>query len=162
MSDYPRFYKFKGEPDVAHEAYYGGRLVSLVFRLVDRWRARSEARQAAPAAASERSQVEINERAPAGVPAEFLPGAAEAMAPLQVLHRQAPDEVYTRDFLIGSAGTMKPQRSLLAAMIVVLAVLVAQGWSLLEQPRSQNARNSAANDALVAQRTHSPAAQFAP
>jgi hypothetical protein len=162
MSDHPRFYQFKGEPDVAHEAYDGGRLVSFVFRLADRWRARSKARQAAPAVASAGGEVEVNERAPAGVPAEFLPGTAEAMAPVQALHRQAPDEIYTRDFLIGSASTMRPQRGLLAAMIVVLAVLVAQGWSLLGQSSSQNARNPAASDAVVAQRTHAPAVQFAP
>ena len=42
MTDHPRFEPVKGEPDVAHQAYYGGALVSLVLRLFDRWRGRPQ------------------------------------------------------------------------------------------------------------------------
>jgi hypothetical protein len=143
MTDYPRFHQVTGEPDVAHQAYNGGRLVSFVFRLVDSWIGRSKRRQAAPDLGAARGGIEIHERAPSGTPAEFLPGAAEAMAPVQLLHRQAPDDTYSREFLIGSARTMKPQRALLAAFVAVLAVLVVQGWSQLEQPNSQAAGNAA-------------------
>ncbi len=37
MTDHPRFYPCDDLPAVAHRAYHGGRLVDLVFRLVDWW-----------------------------------------------------------------------------------------------------------------------------
>ena len=39
MTDHPRFSKVSAEPDIAYRAYHGAALVSLVFRLVDAWRA---------------------------------------------------------------------------------------------------------------------------
>jgi hypothetical protein len=143
MTDYPRFEHVKGEPDVAHQAYYGGPLVTLVFRLVDRWRARPNKAQAAAALAPASGGIEIHERPPAVARVEFLPGAVEAATPVQMVHRLAPDEIYSRDFLIGSAATMKLQRGLLVAFVAVLVVLVAQGLRLPDGTASQAARNSA-------------------
>ena len=37
MTDHPRFEPCKDPPAIAHRAYHGGRLVELVFRLVDWW-----------------------------------------------------------------------------------------------------------------------------
>lgn len=39
MTDAPRFSAVKAGPDEAHKDHHGGPLVSLVFRIVDRWRA---------------------------------------------------------------------------------------------------------------------------
>jgi hypothetical protein len=38
MTDHPRFKLVKGPPEKAHRHYNGGRLVDLVFRIVDGWR----------------------------------------------------------------------------------------------------------------------------
>jgi hypothetical protein len=37
MTDRPRFEPVRNTPEVAHRAYYGGRLVEFVFRVVDQW-----------------------------------------------------------------------------------------------------------------------------
>jgi hypothetical protein len=37
MTDHPRFEPCEDPPATAHRAYHGGRLVELVFRLVDWW-----------------------------------------------------------------------------------------------------------------------------
>jgi hypothetical protein len=54
MTDHPRFQPCDDPPAAAHRAYYGGRLVDLVFWLVDWWwpetpggRQRSAARETA-------------------------------------------------------------------------------------------------------------------
>ena len=60
-----------------------------------------------------------------------------------VVHRLTLDEIYSRDFLIGSARTMKLQRALLVAFVAILVVLIAQGLRLPAQPGSQSARSSA-------------------
>lgn len=36
--DYPRFERIEGPADRLHERYHGGRLVTLVFAIVDAWR----------------------------------------------------------------------------------------------------------------------------
>lgn len=36
--DYPRFERIGGHADRLHERYHGGRLVTLVFAIADRWR----------------------------------------------------------------------------------------------------------------------------
>ncbi len=127
MSDHPRFEPVKGEPHVAHEAYYGGALVSLVFRLVDRWMGRRRGEANAPAAADAGGGIEIHERPAVLAPAAAgLPGAAEAAAE-RALYQVSPDENFSGNFLIGSARTMKVQAGLLAAFVGVLVVLLAQG-----------------------------------
>jgi hypothetical protein len=37
MTDHPRFEHCEDPPAIAHRAYHGGRMVELVFRLVDWW-----------------------------------------------------------------------------------------------------------------------------
>src|SRR5262245_57665289 len=37
VTDHPRFEPVRDAPEVAHRAYYGGRLVEFVFRVVDQW-----------------------------------------------------------------------------------------------------------------------------
>ena len=131
MTDHPRFEPVKGEPDVAHEAYYGGSLVSLVFRLVDRWRGRTRKQPEAHAAQQMGGVIEIHERPPALAPTA-LPGLAETAAAERALYQVAPDEDFSRSFLIGSARTMKLQTGLLAAFVGVLIMLVAQGLRMNE------------------------------
>jgi hypothetical protein len=53
MTDHPRFSKVSAEPDIAYRAYHGAALVSLVFRLVDAWRAYRREQPAAPTGAIE-------------------------------------------------------------------------------------------------------------
>jgi hypothetical protein len=134
MTDYPRFEPFKGDPDVAHEAYHGGPLVSLVFRLVDHWMGKRQHRLKAAGG------TEIHERPPILVPSFALPGVAEAMAPERVLYQIAPDEDFSRSFVSGSARTMKLQAGLLAAFFLVLGVLLVQGTPQPE-PSGQTARS---------------------
>jgi hypothetical protein len=162
MTDYPRFEHVRGEPDVAHEAYNGGVVVSFAFRLVDRWMGLSRRRSAGEMVpGSARGGIEVHERAPLPVRAKFLPGSADSMAPVQMLHREVPEEVYSREFLLGSARTMKTQRALLAAVVAVLVVLVVQGWSLLERPGSRTASNPAP-DSVSVQQADRAMAQFLP
>jgi hypothetical protein len=59
-----------------------------------------------------------------------------------VAHRLTLDEIYSRNFLIGSARTMKLQRALLMAFVAILVVLIAQGLRMPAQPGSQSARSS--------------------
>jgi hypothetical protein len=127
MTDEPRFEPVKGEPQVAHEAYYGGALVSLVFRLVDRWRGRRQGEANAPAVATSGGGIEIHERPPVvASAAAALPGAAEGAAE-RALYQVSPDENFSGNFLIGSARTMKVQAGLLATFAGILVVLLAQG-----------------------------------
>jgi hypothetical protein len=127
MSDQPRFEPVRGEPHVAHEAYYGGALVSLVFRLVDRWRGRRHGQANAPATTDAGDGIEIHERPAVLAPAAAAPpGAAEGAAE-RALYQVSPDENFSGNFLIGSARTMKVQAGLLAAFVGVMVVLLAQG-----------------------------------
>jgi hypothetical protein len=143
MTDEPRFEPVRGEPEVAHEAYYGGGLVSLVFRLVDRWRGRRQGEAKAPAAAHADGGIEIHERPTLLAPAAaVLPGAAEAAAE-RALYQVSPDENFSGNFLIGSARTMKVQAGLLAAFVGVMIVLVAQGVPQPERPFDQTAERRA-------------------
>ena len=145
MTDHPRFEPVKGDPAVAHEAYHGGRLVSLVFRLVDGWRGRARKRPQDYGASSRGGAIEIHERAPVLGPTAALPGAAEAAAPERewALFQIAPDEGFSRSFLIGSARTMKLQTGLLAAFLAVLTMLVLQGLRMPQQFSEQTARRPA-------------------
>jgi hypothetical protein len=131
MTDHPRFERVGGEPDVAHAAYHGGRLVSLVFRLVDRWMGRRQQSEA-PAAAHAGGGIAIHERPRVPAPAAAaLPGAAEASATERALYQVAPDEGFTANFVSGSAKTMKIQAGLLASFVGIMIILLAQG---LPQP----------------------------
>ncbi len=123
MTDHPRFEPVRGEPDVAHEAYNGGSLVSLVFRLVDYWLGKTVERPEAVGSQPTSGGIEIHERPPVLAPTAALPGTAAERA----LYQVAPDEGFSRSFLIGSARTMKLQTGLLAAFVGVLIMLVAQG-----------------------------------
>jgi hypothetical protein len=38
MTDQPRFERIQGSPETLHLRYHGGRLVSFIFWLADRWR----------------------------------------------------------------------------------------------------------------------------
>src|SRR5512145_157483 len=66
MTDHPRYEPVTGPPDTAHRHYHGGRLVGLVFRLIDRWRggAGTAAVRAAPALDPSSGPIEIHERPP--------------------------------------------------------------------------------------------------
>jgi hypothetical protein len=143
MTDHPRFERVRGEPDVAHAAYHGGALVSLVFRLADRWMGRRQQSEA-PAAAHAGDGIVIHERLP--VPASAaaaLPGRAEAAATERALYQIAPDENFSGNLLIGSARTMKVQAGLLAGFVGVMLVLLAQGLPQPEQPFEQTAERRA-------------------
>jgi len=141
MIDYPRFEPVRGDPDVAHEAYHGGALVTLVFRLVDRWRSRAGKRQQAHGIRQTGSAIEIHERPPVLAPTTALPGVAEVGE--RALYQVAPDEGFSRGFLIGSARTVKLQAGLLAAFVAVLTLLVAQGVRMHEQAYELASRHPA-------------------
>jgi hypothetical protein len=127
MTDYPRFEPVRGEPDTAHEAYHGGSLVSLVFRLVDRWRGRTQRASQGRATPRTEGAIEVHERLPVPAPTAALMGSGEIGAPGRALYQVGPDEHFSQSFLIGSARTQKLQTGLLAAFLVVLVMLVAQG-----------------------------------
>jgi hypothetical protein len=143
MTDHPRFELVKGAPDVAHEAYHGGSLVSLVFRLIDGWRGRPRKGLDTFALGHAEGGVEIQERPTALARTAPYSGSANAMTPELVLHRLAPDEGFSGSFLIGSARTRLLQAGLLAAFVAVAVVLVAQGLVPPERPHDQTARGHA-------------------
>jgi hypothetical protein len=144
MTDYPRFEPVRGEPDVAHKAYYGGPLVSLVFRLVDRWRGRVQELPQGYGASPHRGTIEVHERPPVLAPTAALPGGADAaVAAERPLYQVAPDEGFSRSFLVGSARTMKLQTGLLATFVAVLVMLVAQGLRMPQQASEQASRRPA-------------------
>ena len=70
MTDYPRFEAVKGAADAAHREYHGGRLVDLVFWLVDRRTRKRPACQAPATLDSAIGSVEVHERLPLRRPAE--------------------------------------------------------------------------------------------
>lgn len=136
MTDYPRFEQVKGDRDGAHEAYHGGPLVTLIFRIVDAWLGYSpkghEARQPARVA-----EIEIHERPSAPALSRTQPNPAPSV------RKSVPDEIFSDTFLLGSAKTMKLQAGLLAAIAALLVLLVGQGLTLPERPRDQTAHNGA-------------------
>jgi hypothetical protein len=140
MTDHPRFEQVKGEHDVAHEAYYGGSVVSLVFRLVDRWKGGPRKMQRTVGSAA--GAVEIHERPTAMARSRPLPDGADTAALEQTVHRTSPEESFSDSFLMGSARTMQLQAGLLAAIAAVLIILVAQGLGLPESPHGQVVRDS--------------------
>jgi len=127
MTDYPRFEAIKGPPDTAHQHYNGGRLVDLVFRLIDRWRggAGAAAVRAAPALDPASGPIEIHERRAPGILAADRSAAGDLVQAHARLTGLFPDESSSREFIIGSPRTPKLQASLLAALAVVLIAMVA-------------------------------------
>jgi hypothetical protein len=141
MTDHPRFEQVKGEPDLAHEAYHGGSVVSLVFRLVDQWRGGPHKTQRAVGQPA--GTIEIHERPPAMARSQVSANGVEAAALAQTVHRASPEENFSGSFLMGSARTMKLQAGLLMGLAAVLIILVAQGLNLPERPHGQIVYDSA-------------------
>jgi hypothetical protein len=127
MSDWPRFEQVKGPPDTAHEHYFGGRLVGLVFHLIDRRRggAGAAAVQAAPALDPASGAIQIHERPGPRTTATLRSASAEPDQTHARLSGLLPDESFSRDFLIGSARTRRLQAGLLVALAAVTVVLIA-------------------------------------
>ena len=135
MTDYPRYEPVKGPPDVAHRGYHGGRVVDLVFHLVDRWRAmppRTVTPELDPASGS----LELHERLPA------RPASSKVPAPEHAYRTLAPDERFARDFLLGSARSMKLQAGLLVGLVVLVVLLLVQGVAPPDRPAKQTAQRA--------------------
>ena len=84
MTDYPRFEPVKGPPEVAYRAYHGGRLVDLVFWLVDHWTGKP---RAVPVLDPASGPVEVHERLPTRGSAGGRPIAVEPTGPSRRLSR---------------------------------------------------------------------------
>jgi hypothetical protein len=128
MTDNPRYEPVMGPPDTAHRDYHGGRLVGLVFRLIDRWRggAGAAAVRAAPALDPFIGRIEIHERPPRQDPVAERSAADELLQAHARLTGLFPDETFSRHFLLATARTRRLQAGLLATFLAVVVALLVQ------------------------------------
>ena len=130
MTDYPRFERVKGPPDVAHRRYHGGPIVDLLLSIIDGWSGRPRAGLTAPTLDPASGAIELHERPPTR-----RASGTEEIAHRQASERLSPDERFSHDFLVNSGRTKSLQVGIFVSFVAVLVVII--GMEFLQRPTGQ-------------------------
>lgn len=137
--DHPRFEPVKGTPAQAHQHYYGGGLVDVIFRLIDRRGSQHSVAPGPHAQVFGKSAVELHERLRTTAndrPDTRPPDRSDALDGL------SSGPLTSRDFLLGSARTGKLQTALLAGLVIVLGIVLVQVASERPDKKTMHAQHA--------------------